>query len=520
MKRRILGSATGCLFGFIHSRSLATFLVLTSCLACSCSRKSTPPPVENRGPNPFISAPDLTTLPGTVCDVKFSPATIRIEPENFIHALRGISPDHTIYIFDKSSDVARSLQPGKVMFVPGLTLQKVIATAEDGQDLIVGADDHTPLAEAFENATIKWDYPVNFQQAAAQQKKAAIVPMGRPGLLGSLDGIESLLTSSVWAAPPDSGEESGEEEGWKFNVHAQPDASGLAFQAQLEKKLTDAGVNATIEAKGNVQNFRNVTSIIINKGNVDSFGFHNQSMNATVNLVWTVSKSEPGTATGEEDFRLPTSFSLPLIISGIPFSLEISEAVMFKPGFTSKGELAKGGFKLQMTGDNGFKWNGGDVEQDGSSSGENSIDDESGISPVAPFAILIAVAVPRIELSTGPEAAFENLKGLVPPTLGARLARVTNLLGLNHAFGQWLADRAREALKPKGAAYAQIILSTSATIGSATALIPCQMRKLVVSGTAGVSLRLPNLPKDWKSERTFYRDEKSLTRPPIKGCSL
>ena len=152
-------------------------LSLIACLACACSRQTTTP-VAYRGPNPFVSAPDLTTQPGTVFNVKLSSNTVRVEPERFIHSLRSVSRDHTIYIFDKSSEVARSLQPGKIIFVPGLTLQKVTAIAEDGQDLIVGAGE-APLTEAIQNGTLKWDYRVDFQQIAAQREAGGDQPPAR-----------------------------------------------------------------------------------------------------------------------------------------------------------------------------------------------------------------------------------------------------------------------------------------------------------------------------------------------------
>lgn len=509
MTRLILGSWRGW-------RGVpAALLALLSSLVCSCSREAARPAVVPGGPNPFVSAPDLTTLPGTVFDVKFSPDTVRIEPQNFIQSLRGYTPDHTIFVFDRSSEAARSLQPGKILFVPGLTLAKVIAVAEDGADFVVGVDDHTPLTEAIESGTIKWDAPVNFQQAAAQQRGSLTGLPGTPG-----QGAQGLVPT-VWAAEEPEKAECMGGGGWKHDIQGQPDAGGLNFKVHLEKESDDAGVSAEIDITGRIENFQNATSIVIKDHKVDSFGFHNKSMNATANVVWTVSKEKPGVATNEEHLRLPTSFSLPLMIGGIPFSLEISEAVLFKPGFTSKGELAKGGFKIQLNGDNGFTWSGPEVGGDEESKGEGSIEEGSGISPVAPFAILIAVAAPRIELSTGPDAAFEQLKRFVPPLSPSAevVRRATEIFGKR--FSDWatgVANRASECLKPKGAAYAQIILSTSATIGSATALIPCQVRKLVITGTAGVSIRLPYLPKDWKSEHTFFREEKNLVNPPVKAC--
>lgn len=258
--------------------------------------------------------------------------------------------------------------------------------------------------------------------------------------------------------------------------------------------------------------------MVVSDSSLQNFDFHNSGMNAEANLVWTVSKEKPGAATGEEDIRLPTSFSVPLVIGGIPFSLELGEAVMFKPGFTSGGELAKGGFKVQMNGDNGLKWSGADATDDSNSKGDGSIEDHGGVAPVAPFAILIAVAAPRIELSTGPEAAFEELAHIVPTTLAERLASAASALGKT-SLGHWLGQAAVNTLKAKGAAHVQLITSTSATIGSATALIPCQRTQLVMTGNAGVGAEFFKLLKK-QYEVDFVRKETFVLAPPIKGCQI
>ncbi len=511
--RALLG---GC--GIPRRATTAACLVVLAGMTGACSRKTTPN-MELGGPNPFMTAPDLTTLPGTVFDVKFSPNTMKIEPEKFVHSLRSFSPDHTIYIFDKSSEVARSLQPGKIMFVPGLTLQKVVAIAEDGPDLIVGAEENTPLTEVIEKGTLKWDYPVNFQQIARQRKRAAIPLPGDLRLLAGLDRLKSELSSTAWAAEEEGEGWSFEEvKDWKCTGSAQPDSSGLSFKLHLEREAGDVGIIAKIDVTGHMQNFRNATSMVIDDSSLQDFSFHNSGWNAVANVVWTVSKEKPGTATGEEDIRLPTSFSAPLMIGGIPFSLELSEAVMFKPGFTSGGELAKGAFKLEVNGDNGVKWSGGDASDDSNSSGDGSIEDHGGVAPAAPFAILIAVSAPRIELSTGPKAAFEELHHILPTTLAERLALAAAKLGKT-TWGHRIAQAAVETLKAKGAAHLQLITSTSLTIGGAAALIPCQRTQLVLTGNAGVSAQFFKLLKK-EYEVNFVRKERVLVLPDIKGCQI
>jgi hypothetical protein len=470
---------------------------------CSCKQKKSFVPVEGAGS--FQTTPDLTTLPGTVCEFKLGKSTLKIEPGKFRQAIRSVSPDRTIFIFDRSSEIARDLAPGKIMFVPGLTVRKVSALAQDGNDLIVGTEE-APLTEAFENAKLKWDYPVNFQQAAQQRKQAWLTPSG------DLGWVMPDLIPTVHADGGSSN--SGENENWQYTLNTVPDAGGLNFELHLKRKTGD--LTGTIDVTGYIQNFHNAVSLVIQDTSLQSFDFHNRGMTAVANVKWTVARGESGPMTGEERFKLPVSFSLPLIIGGLPFSLELSEAVLFKPAFTSKDEIARGAFTIRHSGDDGFSMTSSSFKSDGDAQGDGDVTDGGGIAPVAPFAVLIALAAPRVELKTGPEAAFEQLKQLTPFTgyLADHAARLLR----NRGIGHWAESKLEDAIKTEGAAHIQMIVSTSAVIGSATALIPCQKTQLVFTADVGANAKVFGVTMAEPSKEIF-RKEKFLIVPPVKACS-
>jgi len=488
-------------------RLAATVAAAMVVCLCSCKQKGSSAPIEGGGA--FLATPDLTTLPGTVCDVKLGKSTVKVEPGKFRQAVRSISPDRSIFIFDRSSDLARDLAPGKIMFVPGLTLRKVSAMAQDGNDLIVGTE-QAPLTEAFENAKLKWDYQVNFQQSAQQVQRAALAPSGsEAGLSGW------AMTDLVGTVHADGGfSKSGENENWQYTVNTQPDSGGLNFELHLKRKTGD--LTGTIEVTGYIQNFHNAVSLVIQDNKLESFDFHNRGMTAVANVKWTVGRGESGPMTGEERFKIPVSFSVPLIIGGLPFSLELSEAVMFKPAFTTKNEIARGAFKIRHSGDDGFSMTSSSFNSDGDAQGDGDVTDGGGIAPLAPFAVLIAIAAPRVELKTGPEAAFEQLQQLTPFT--SNLADHAARLLRNSGIGHWIGNTLEDAIKTEGAAHVQMIVSTSAVIGSATALVPCQKTQLVFTADVGADAKVFGVTVAQPSKEIF-RKEKFLIIPPVKACS-
>src|SRR5262249_44253749 len=138
----------------------------------------------------------------------------------------------------------------------------------------------------------------------------------------------------------------------KTTANTNRPSGGLNFELHIKRKTGD--LTGTIEVTGYIQNFHNAVSLVIQDNTLQSFDFHNRGMTAVANVKWTVGRGESGPMTGEERFKLPVSFSVPLIIGGLPFSLELSEAVLFQPAFPPKNYIAPGAFRIRHARDDGY----------------------------------------------------------------------------------------------------------------------------------------------------------------------
>jgi hypothetical protein len=127
-----------------------------------------------------------------------------------------------------------------------------------------------------------------------------------------------------------------------------------------------------------------------------------------VNFGWEAAKDAAGVEAAEQRIKLPSSFSIPLPIGGLPFSLEVSEALLLHPAFTGGKEVARGRFNVAYNGVQGFSLDQGNVNQEGQGNAEGSIVDNFSLSPIAPVGFVAAVAMPRIELKLGTDTGLSS----------------------------------------------------------------------------------------------------------------
>ncbi len=162
------------------------------------------------------------------------------------------------------------------------------------------------------------------------------------------------------------------------------------------------GLVVKVTGSGSVQNFETAATIMVQDSQLKYFDYQNKNLNGQVNFGWEAAKDEAGVEAAEQKIKLPSSFSIPLPIGGLPFSLEVSEALLLHPAFTGGKEVARGRFHVAYNGVQGFSINQGNVNQEGEGNAEGSIVDNFSLSPIAPVGFVAAVAMPRIELSWAP----------------------------------------------------------------------------------------------------------------------
>ena len=451
-------------------------------------------------------APDLTTKPGNTFQATFTDKVVKMEQSAFIKSIHSISSDNTTFVFDPSDPAASKLHEGSILFVPGIAMRKVDVATRQENNLVVVTED-APLLEALKDANIKWSAPVNFGAVG----RASAEPESAPTFTFP-DQILGSLHRTVYA---DSGglSLSGEDDGWAYTVKASPLPDKLNLDLDVSRKYN--GLVVKVTGSGYVQNFETAATIMVKDSQLKYFDYQNKNLNGQINFGWEAAKDEAGVEAAEQKIKLPSSFSIPLPIGGLPFSLEVSEALLLHPAFTGGKEVARGRFNVAYNGVQGFNIDQGNVNQVGQGNAEGSILDNFSLSPIAPVGFVAAVAMPRIELKLGTDTVFQVVKKFAPPGLADA---ALNLLKKT-PFGNKIQQAVSDKLKTTGAAYAQVIITTSTIAAGAGSLIPCQKARLITTIQVGANATLLGKEKG-KVSKDIFHQEKTIVIPPTKSCDV
>jgi len=454
--------------------------------------------------------------PGTTFKATYSDNTVRIDSDTVFRTIRGVSRDHSIFIFENRPEVREKLAPGKVALFEGLTFRKIQAIATDGSDLIVSTEDAS-FAELFKDADIKWHTPINFREIHAQKVRARAA-LAAPPRFFALDMLQRSLDS---LAPPayaaeSEDQETGEkeEEGWKFKYDYKFSPDRLDFQVTASK----AGeIEAEITGKGYIKNFETSMALTVQNSSTKHFDFSNQNVNGTVDFDWTVGSTEKPKGLGEEKIKLPAVMSVPLNAAGLPMTLEIGEALLFHPGLTLKQEIAKGSFHVDYSGVTGLSVSSGSPENESKADAETSIGNSRAFAPLAAFGVVVAIALPRFELKTGAEEVANEIPDSLAEHAAQLLAKTT--------IGHFIKKAVQNVLKTEAAAYFQVILSSTASHSGMLSLVPCERFTLHVEGQLGADAKIlgisvPGLPQvPFESPYKVFVKDIDRPNPPAKICT-
>ncbi len=160
----------------MRPRPLAFSVCVFSLVVLGGCRRKDSPQIATLSPSPSSSAVtrpfhDLREVPGTVFDVSFTPATVRIDVSSWRLSLKSISSDGSVFVFDNPEDRIQSLTAGSVLFLENLSVRKVVATAvQDGHVAIKTRPAGIP--DLIQNGTIRWKIPVKFGSLYARSPSA------------------------------------------------------------------------------------------------------------------------------------------------------------------------------------------------------------------------------------------------------------------------------------------------------------------------------------------------------------
>ncbi len=286
----------------------------------------------------------------------------------------------------------------------------------------------------------------------------------------------------------------------------------MSFNFQLHRDAE--GLDAEIGGQGNLSKFTQTNSILMADGQFQSASFQNTGLHGKVNFDWTITTSEAKTPMNEARVKLPGSIKIPLEETGLPMSLELSEALLFHPAFTNKNAVAKGGFSVSYSGDEGFKLSGSDMETPNNTTGDGAIETTEGFSPLSAYGVVVAMAIPRLELKMGAEDLFDQAH---LPIKGDTVKKAIDKLQSLPLVGKMFGPKGKNPLETEASAYFQVILSTTASHSGMLSLVPCQQFTMLAKGQVGVDAKWLGTPMPTPSKDIFTKSV-TETKPNNKIC--
>jgi hypothetical protein len=482
-------------------------LLICTCLSLISCRKNNDaaaaPPLSGAAPASKVDTSagiDFARQPGTHYQVTYADNVVPVSAETVKKSLVGANRDHDIYVFTATSELRNKLVPGKVVLFEGLTFKRIQAVAEDAGQLFVGAE-NAPLNELFKEADIRWHTPINFLEIHNRRVQA----------LSKRNSTLARPPSLSWLSPPRVfAAEAKEEEAEGRHIKADADFGPDKVDFQVDLTQNGDPFDATITGKGYVKNFESSLALAVSK-----FDFSNKDVNGIIDFNWTTGTSGKPPELGEEKLKLPAIISVPLYLGALPFTLEIGEALLFHPAFSTKQQIAKGAFHVDYNGVTGISVTRGNgeqpTEQDTSeATSDSSIRTSTAFSPMAAFGVVVAVAMPRFELKTG----TEELMPPIPDSLADRAAALLEKTTIGH-----FVKKAKEALKTEAAGTFRVVPSSTVSHSGMLSLVPCQRFTLHVEGQVSADATVLGIPKELLKTITIFKKDIDQPTPNVKICT-
>ncbi len=474
-------------------------LLLAGLLACS--KKSAPPPTEFGIPvaRPFR---DLRELSGTVADITLTSNTVRIDEATTRRILKSVGSDGNIFVFDDSDQRIQNLHEGQILFLENVAVQKVLAIARKDKLIIVGTD-YASLTDFIQQGHLKWDAPIQFASLFAQASEPH--PSLPPGSLAWW-----IPPSTVYAAGREFSY-SGKVDGWDTTMSVTPGSNRLEIALKVSRSYQ--GMSVMVSSKGHLQDFLSSADIQVSPGSLDNFSYVAKGLNGETNVEYAATRGE-GEVAGidKPNIKLPPLAKIPMPIAGIPFMLTINANLILKPGFGAKKEAASGSFRITYSGDEGFQIKGGNSQASGSIDGTGKFEHITTAS-LAPHAILIGMAAPKITLSLGPGSAMDVLQEAFPSQMGDAMVDFL----AKTAAGKWAKKKIDPTFKTDASASVQTVAVGTMTAAGSLAMVPCKLTRLLLEFKGGADVYLLGI-KGVDKEIVFAKKEFVTREPDVNIC--
>jgi hypothetical protein len=470
--------------------------------------------------------------------ITYQPAVKFIDREGFRKSLVAMSPDGRVFVFHDAPADIHALKGGDVLLIKNEFARKVLGAADNGGDTYV-VTDRAMIGDLVKEGEINIDAPLTFIRAPA----AMLLPTrpAAPDLLG-------LLVPSAYAQASPEGviaqkaQEEGTKEavkqaltailisGWTVTQYqAATDGDQLNYSLVLVKNIS--GFVGKVAASGFVNNFRFWSNMRVKSGMLATIRTGLDNLQGKLHFDWEVAKGTPGSWDLADPVKLPGAVSIPLaeFLEGLPVTLEISSAILIHPALTGGNQIQTGGFTITVSGGMSGSISSGGAVPEGSSIDQTfQITNDSGLSAVAPDAMVIAYAAPRFELQValfGPFNWVETLQQAVDNYEKYSGYASTLINQYSAGFKEtWeklqgpLLQQVSNVLKSNADVYAQLVSTEGVVHSPAISMVPCSKKWIEFSVQVGTAAQLFGLTPNAKASTTLYTKKYSKADPPSNFC--
>jgi len=305
---------------------------------------------------------------------------------------------------------------------------------------------------------------------------------------------------------------SGKLDGWDYKINATPSSNRLDMFFAVHKELDTLIVN--VDAKGFLRDFFSAADMHVQNGSLENFSYDAQGMNGQLDINFEGGRGT-GSAVGVDvpNIKLPPLYKAPMPIGGIPFVLTINANLILKPGFGGKNETMKGSFHITYNGDEGITVKSGQASASpGTLSGDGSLGQMLSVS-IAPHAILVGMAVPKITLSLGTESVVDVAASALPSALADSMSDILSKTNV----GKWAKKQLDKSFKTEASANVQNVAVATVTAQGSAGMIPCKLSRLLLEFKGGADAYFLGR-KIGDKEIIIFKKELVNREPDINAC--
>jgi hypothetical protein len=175
------------------------------------------------------------------------------------------------------------------------------------------------------------------------------------------------------------------------------------------------GAKIDLKGLGYEDKYESNGSVDIQDGKTTALSYVASGMKGQAHLFWIAQQVGTSIPVPALRIKLLEALRTPLPLDGIPFMLEVSVALIVQPGLIAVRTYTGGHALLKFIGDEGIKGAIGMWEEEGKVDTSGEIDHDTSIAGVGPAGWLVALEMPRIELSLGVLFPLTYLGALAGP---------------------------------------------------------------------------------------------------------